>query len=207
MWSGARATKTRGMPPPDENTVADPTGTAWVAWLVIVGPGLLFVTLLCVRWVGPGEMLLVVRQGMVVRLRRTGFVTRWPGIERFESVSTDTQVVPLVIRSRTCDGVDVVALADLTVEVRDVEVGAPWVTTADVVHMAEGTLGTEIRQLGVRSLVDDLEALQRSALDRVTWQFPTGTTAAALAVTEVEAQLTPRVADAISDKRENGASC
>jgi len=195
------------MPPSDENTVADPTGTAWVAWLVIVGPGLLFVALLCVRWVGPGEMVLVVRQGMVVRLRRAGVVTRWPGIERFESVSTDTRVVPLVIRSRTCDGVDVVALADLTVQVSDVEAGAPWVSTAHVVGMAEDTLGAEVRRLEVRSLVDDLGALQRKALDRVTRQLPTGTTAAALAVTEVEAQLTPRVADAISDEREDGASC
>jgi hypothetical protein len=195
------------MPPPDENTVADATGTAWVAWLVIVGPGLLFVTLLCARWVGPGEMVLVVRQGMVVRLRRTGVVTRWPGIERFESVSTDTRVVPLVIRSRTCDGVDVVALADLTVQVSDVEAGAPWVSTAHVVRMAEDTLGAEVRRLEVRSLVDDLGALQRNALDRVTRHLPTGTTAAALAVTEVEAQLTPRVADAISDEREDGASC
>ena len=29
------------MPPPDENTVVDPTGTAWVVWLVIIGPGLI----------------------------------------------------------------------------------------------------------------------------------------------------------------------
>jgi hypothetical protein len=73
--------------------------------------------------------------------------------------------------------------------------------------MAEDTLGAEVRRLEVRTLVDDLDALQRSALERVTRQLPTGTTAAALAVTEVEAQLTPRVADAISDEREDGASC
>ena len=50
------------MPPPDENTVVDPTGTAWVVWLVIIGPGLLFATFACVRRVGPGEVVLVVRR-------------------------------------------------------------------------------------------------------------------------------------------------
>ena len=70
------------MPPPDENTVVDPTGTAWVVWLVIIGPGLLFATFACVRRVGPGEVVLVVRQGQVVRSRRTGFLARWPGVER-----------------------------------------------------------------------------------------------------------------------------
>jgi hypothetical protein len=48
-----------------------------------------------------------------------------------ENTAVDPLVVPLVVRSRTSDGVDVVALADLTVQVRDVE-----------------------------SLVDDLEALE-----------------------------------------------
>lgn len=187
--------------------MAEPTGTAWVAWLVIVGPSLLFVTILCVRRVRAGEMVLVVRHGVVVRLRRRGFATRWPGVERFESVSTDTLVVPLVIRSRTCDGVDVVALADLTVRVRDVEAGAPWVSTAHVARIAEDTLGAEVRQLEVRSLIDDLDAIQHKALDRVTRQLPTGTTAAAVAVTEVEARLTPRITDALSDEREDGASC
>ena len=101
------------MPPPDENTAVDPSGAAWVVWLVIVGPGLLFATLTCLRRVAPGELVLVVRQGEVVRVRRNGFVARWPGRERFETVTTEPRVVPLVIRSRTSDGVDVVALADL----------------------------------------------------------------------------------------------
>jgi regulator of protease activity HflC (stomatin/prohibitin superfamily) len=195
------------MPPPDEHTAVDPTGTAWVVWLVIVGPGLLFVTLACVRRVGTGEMLLVLRHGMVVRSQRTGFVTRWPGVERFEPVSAEPQVVPLVIRSRTCDGVDVVALADLTVQVRDVEVGTLWVPTSELSCIAEDSVGTEVRRLKVRALVNDLDALQDRWRHRITRQLPTGTTTLALAVTEVEVQLTPRVADVISDEPENGASC
>ena len=52
-----------------------------------------------------------------------------------------------------------------------------------------------------------LASLADTALDRVTRQLPTGTTAAALTLTEVEAQLTPRIADALSDERGDGASC
>lgn len=195
------------MSPPDESTVTDPTGTGWVALLVIAGPGLLFATLQCVRRAGPREVVAVVRHGTVVRSRRAGFALRWPGVERFESVSTDTRVVPLVIRARTRDGVDVVALADLTVEIRDVEVGTPWVPRADVARLTEQTLGTQVSRRELRSLVDDVDALQRSTLDRVARDLPPGTTVAALAVTEVEARLTPRVADMISDEREGGASC
>jgi regulator of protease activity HflC (stomatin/prohibitin superfamily) len=195
------------VPPPDENTAVGPTGVAWVVWLVIVGPGLLFVTLACVRRVGTAKMLLVLRHGMVVRSHRTGFVTRWPGVERFEPVSTEPHVVPLVIRSRTCDGVDVVALADLTVQVRDVEVGTLWGPTSDLARIAEDSIGTEIRRLEVRSLVNDLDALQDRWRHQITRQLPTGTTALTLAVTEVDAQLTPRVADVISDEPEDGIPC
>ena len=76
MGSGARTPKTRGMPPPDENTTVDPTGAAWVVWLVIVGPGLLFVTFACVRRVGAGELVLVVRHGRVVRASEGGFIAQ-----------------------------------------------------------------------------------------------------------------------------------
>ena len=178
------------MPPPDENTAVDPTGAAWVVWLVIVGPGLLFATLTCVRRVAPGELVLVVRQGEVVRVRRNGFVARWPGLERFEPVTTDPRVVPLVIRSRTSDGVDVVALADLTVQVRDVEPGTAYVPPAQAARLAEDTVARAVEQLEVESLVDDLEALETRWPGRVTRQLPLGTAATALAVTEVEARLT-----------------
>ena len=178
------------MPPPDENTAVDPTGAAWVVWLVIVGPGLLFATLTCVRRVAPGELVLVVRQGEVVRVRRNGFVARWPGLERFETVTTDPRVVPLVIRSRTSDGVDVVALADLTVQVRDVEPGTAYVPPAQAARLAEDTVARAVEQLEVESLVDDLEALETRWPGQLTRLLPVGTAATALAVTEVEARLT-----------------
>ena len=178
------------MPPPDENTAVDPTGAAWVVWLVIVGPGLLFATLTCVRRVAPGELVLVVRQGEVVRVRRNGFVARWPGLERFEPVTTDPRVVPLVIRSRTSDGVDVVALADLTVQVRDVEPGTAYVPPARAARLAEDTVARAVEQLEVESLVDDLEALETRWPGQLTRLLPVGTAATALAVTEVEARLT-----------------
>jgi hypothetical protein len=179
------------MPPPDENTAVDPTGTAWVVWLVIAGPSLLFATLACVRRVGPGEMVLVVRRGRVVRSRRTGLLARWPGLERFEQVPTGSRVLPLVVRSRTRDGVDVVALADLTLRVHEVAPGTAYVPPLHVVRLAEETVGEAVEQLEVRSLVDDLEALEARWPAEVTRQLPAGTEAAAVAVTEVEARLTP----------------
>jgi hypothetical protein len=179
------------MPPPDENTAVDPTGTAWLVWLVIVGPSLLFTTLVCVRRVGPGELVLVVRQGTVVRSRRDGFLARWPVVEHFEPLPTGPRVLPLVVRSRTSDGVDVVALADLVLEVHDVAPGSAYVPTVDAVHTAEETVGAAIEDLDVCSLVDDLEGLEARWPAQVTRQLPAGTRAAALTVTEVEARLTP----------------
>lgn len=178
------------MPPPDENTAVDPTGAAWVVWLVIVGPSLILATFVCVRRVGPGELVLVVRQGQVVRARRNGLVARWPLAERFEPLPTGSRVLPLVVRSRTRDGVDVVALADLTIEVHDVEAGTPYVPPAHAVQVAEDTVAGAVEQLEVGTLVDDLEALESRWPAQVTRLLPAGTEATALAVTEVEARLT-----------------
>jgi regulator of protease activity HflC (stomatin/prohibitin superfamily) len=189
MGSRARPTKTWSMPPPDENTVVDPTGAAWVVWLVIVGPGLLFATVACVRRVGPGELVVVLRQGQVVRARRDGFVGRVPGLEQFETVPVGPRVLPLVIRSRTADGVDVVAMADLTLEVHGVETGAEHVPTADVVRVAEEAVEAAVAQVEVCSLVDDLADLEATWPAEVGRRLPVGTEVAALAVTEVEARL------------------
>src|SRR6478735_9745807 len=190
MVATTRSTKTSGMPPPDENAAVDPTGAAWVVWLVIVAPGLLLAAVTCVRRVGPGELVLVVRRGEVVRVRRTGLVVRWPVLERFEPVPTGPRVLPLVVRSRTSDGVDVVALADLTVQVRDVEPGTAYVPPAQAARLAEDTVARAVEQLEVESLVDDLEALETRWPGRLTRLLPVGTAATALAVTEVEARLT-----------------
>ncbi|MBC2933932.1 SPFH domain-containing protein [Nocardioides sp. zg-1228] len=178
------------MPPPDENATLDPTGAAWVVWLVIVGPGLLFVTLLCLRRVAPGELVLVVRGGTVVRVRRNGLVARWPGLERFEAVPTDPRVLPLVVRSRTCDGVDVVALADLTLLVHDVEPGTAYAPSAHAARSAEDVVARAVEQLEVGTLVDDLDELQDRWPAELTRLLPLGTEATALSVTEVEARLT-----------------
>lgn len=177
------------MPPPDENTAVDPTGAAWVVWLVIVAPSLLFATLVCVRRVGPGELVLVVRRDRVVRAHRTGFVRRWPLVERFEQVPT-SRVLPLVVRSRTRDGVDVVALADLTIEVHDVVAGSAYVPPEHAARLAEDTVGGAVERLAVGALVDDLEALQSRWPEELSRLLPPGTEATGLLVTEVEARLT-----------------
>lgn len=178
------------MPPPDENTAVDPTGAAWVVWLVIVGPTLVFVTLTCVRRVAPGELVLVVRQDRVVRSRRNGLLSRWPVVEHFEAVQTAPLLLPLVVRARTSDGVDVLALADLTVQVHDVAPGTAYVPVAEVARLAEDVVADAVEHLEVCTLVDDLDALQPSWPDRMARHLPIGTRATALTVTEVEARLT-----------------
>lgn len=190
MSAGDPAANTGRMPPPDENTTVDPTGTAWVVWLVIVGPSLILATVLCVRRVGPGELVLVVRQGRVVRSRRNGFVARWPGLERFEPLPAGSRVLPLVVRSRTRDGVDVVALADLTIEVHDVVPGTAYVPPTEAVRVAEDTVAEAVGQLEVGTLVDDLEALEPRWPAQLTRLLPAGTEATSLEVSQVEARLT-----------------
>ena len=137
----------------------------------------------------PGELVLVVRQGEVVRVRRNGFVARWPGLERFEPLTTEPRVVPLVVRSRTSDGVDVVALADLTVQVRDVEPGTAYVPPAQAARLAEETVarassGSRWGRSSTTSRPSGRGGPARSPA------LPVGTAATALAVTEVEARLT-----------------
>jgi len=101
------------------------------------------------------------------------------------------RVLPLVVRARTADGVDVVALADLTVEVHDVQPGSAHVSTTSVVRVAEETVGAAVERVDVRSLVDDLASLEDRWPAEVGRRLPAGTVVAALAVTEVEARLTP----------------
>ena len=143
LWE-VRTPKTWTMPPPDENTAEDPTGAAWVVWLVIVGPVLLFVTLAH-----------VLREDL-----------RLP---------TGSRVLPLVVRSRTRDGVDVVALADLTIEVHDVVPGTAYVSAVQAVRLAEDTVAESVEGLEVCSLVDDLEALEPRWPAQVTRLLPAGT--------------------------------
>jgi hypothetical protein len=52
----------------------------------------------------------------------------------------------------------VVALAGLTVQVRDVQPGTAYVPPAQAARLAEDTVGRAVEQLEVESLVDDLEA-------------------------------------------------
>lgn len=180
------------MPPPDESSAIDPTGTVWVVWIVIVGPLLLFVALSCVRRVAPGELVAVVRQGQVVRSRRRGLLARWPGVERFEPVPTAPRVLPLVVRSGTHDGLDVVVLADLVLEVRAVADGARHLSDADVVCVAEQEMGRTVRALDVTTVVEQPEQLASGVLEQLGGLLPSGTHALELEVTRIEALLTPR---------------
>jgi hypothetical protein len=80
-----------------------------------------------------------------------------------------------------------------------VEPGSPFVSPADVIRLAEDTVGEAVAQVEVRSLVEDLDELEAQWPERVTRLLPAGTVAASLELSEVEAQLTPRVAEVVVD--------
>lgn len=180
------------MPPPDENAATDPTGAGWLVWLVVVVPGLLALTLTTVRRTAPRELVLVLRRDRVVRSARAGLVARWPVTDRFEVVPTGPRSLPLVVRARTRDAVEVVVLADLRLAVDDVPAGATWRPASDAVRVAEDVVAATVVRCEVAGLVDDLDRRSGDWPGEVTRLLPGGTRAVAVEVNEVEARLTPR---------------
>jgi hypothetical protein len=114
-------------------------------------------------------------------------------------------VLPLVVRSCTRDGVDVVALADLTVDRTTVEAGTAYLPTARTARIAEETLAAGVEGLDVTALLDDLEQLTSRWQTEISARLPAGLGVADLTLIEVEAQLTPRVADAIVGREQDDA--
>jgi hypothetical protein len=160
--------------------------------VVLVVPALVLLGVLAVGRAGPDELLLVVRSGRVVRTRTGGLALRLPGLERFERIPTGRGLLPLVARARTRDGVDVVLLADLALQVRSVPLGsAPADPCVGAARAAEDLLSGAAARADVSALVDDLPALAEGRLAELRRTLPAGTEALALEVTEVEARLTP----------------
>ncbi|MGA9749433.1 MAG: hypothetical protein WBQ50_18435 [Nocardioides sp.] len=173
------ATKTQGM----------------VFWAVLVLPTLALLVAISVRRVSRDELVLVVRRGRVVRSGATGWLARLPGLERFVAVSTHRQVLPLVVRGRTRDGVNILALADLTLAVQ----GVPDLVEYDdpataAVLVAEDVVAEAFGGLAAVTLVDNLGDLEGCLPAAITRRLVPGSVATGLAVTEIEAQLTPRLA-------------
>jgi regulator of protease activity HflC (stomatin/prohibitin superfamily) len=72
-------------------------------WVLLVAPllGLAVVSLL--RWVAPGERLVVLRRGLVARLHGPGPAWRLPGIEHAVYHPDEMPATPLAVRARTRD--------------------------------------------------------------------------------------------------------
>ena len=167
----------------------------WVFWAVLLLPTLALLVGVSVRRVGRDELVLVVRRGRVARSGATGFVARVPGLERFVVVPTHRQVLPLVVRALTRDGVEIVALADLVLAVESVPDQTPYDDPAtSAVRVAEEVVAEAIGGFAAVTLVSTLGDLEGVLPDAITRRLPPGTVATGLAVTEVEAQLTPRLA-------------
>ncbi len=167
--------------------------SAWVFWAVLLLPSLTLLGGLSVRRVGRDELVLVVRDGRVVRSGATGWVARVPGLERFVAVPTDRQQLPVVVRGRTRDGVPIVVLADLTLVVEGVPDSVEYADpAAAAVRVAEAVVAEAVGRHDAVVLVDDLGDLEGSLAAAVTRRLVRGSVATDLTVTEIEAQLTPR---------------
>ena len=148
-----------------------------------------------VRRVGRDELVLVVRRGRVSRSGAAGWLARVPGLERFVAVPTHSQVVPLVVRGRTSDGVEVLALADLTLAVERV----PDLVTYDdptvvAARVAERVVADAFGDLAAVTLLDNLPGLEDRLPAAITRRLMPGSLVSDLVVTKVEAQLTPQLA-------------
>lgn len=189
---GPPALKTAGMPllPTD----ALPAPGAWVLGGVLVSMVALVLGS-SLRRPGPGELLLVVRRGRVARSGRTGWLARVPGLERFVVVPSHRQVLPLVARARSRDDVEIVVLADLTVAVEEVPDFTVYDDPAAVaVRAAEDALVDAVGDVTAATLVDHLVDLEGRLPGRISPRLLPGSVATGLAVTEVQAQLTSRLA-------------
>ena len=181
------------MPLSPFDTVRD--GGAWAFWAVLLLPALALLLVSSVRRVGRTELLVVVRGGRVVRSAATGWLARLPGLERFVAVPTHRQRLPLVVRGRTCDGVEVLVLADLTLAVERVPHDTPYADPATAaVRVAEQVVAEALRDRATATLLDHLPDLEARLPAVITRRLAGGSVAAELTVTQVEAQLTPRLA-------------
>ncbi len=193
IQSGASVTKTGGMPLLP--SVAPPAEVAWVFWAVLLLPVLALLVGVSVRRVGRDELVLVVRRGRVARSAPTGWLARVPGLERFVAVPTHRRVLPLVLRARTRDDVDIVALADLTLVVEGVPDAAAYDDpAAAAARIAEQVVAEALGGFTAVTLLDELADLEVGLPEAITRRLVPGTVVTALVVTEIEAQLTPRLA-------------
>ena len=147
----------------------------WVFWAVLLLPTLALLVGVSVRRVGRDELVLVVRRGRVARSGATGFVARVPGLERFVAVPTHRQVLPLVVRALTRDGVEIVALADLVLAVESVPDQTPYDDPAtSAVRVAEEVVAEAIGGFAAVTLVSTLGDLEGVLPDAITRRLPPG---------------------------------
>lgn len=176
-------------------TDSSPAGSAWVFWAVLLLPTLALLVASSLRRVGSDELVLVVRRGRVVRSGVTGWLARLPGLERFVAVPTHRQVLPLVVRGRTRDGVEILALADLTLAVEGVPDCAAYNDpAAAAVRVAERVMAKALGGVEVGTLVDGVDDLEDCLPTAITRHLMPGSVASNIAVTEIEARLTSRLA-------------
>src|SRR5690606_18108357 len=73
-------------------------------WVILAVPLLGLVAVSLLRWVAPGERLVVYRRGVVARLHGPGPAWQLPWVERAAHEPEEMLGTPLPIRARTRDG-------------------------------------------------------------------------------------------------------
>lgn len=141
-------------------------------WVVLAAPLLGLVVVSLLRWVAPGERLVVLRRGQVARLHGPGPAWRLPWIEHAVSHPHELPATPLAVRARTGDGRDVFLGLEADLETLPPAVGQRY---ADPAHTAEEALagvvtatlaGLDVHELP-EGLVSQIPRLRDEA-DRAT---------------------------------------
>ncbi|HCB05889.1 MAG TPA: hypothetical protein DEQ43_16860 [Nocardioides bacterium] len=88
-----------------------------------------------VRRVPSGQRLVVVRGGVVQRVRESGLAVRVPLLDSFEAELSEPHELPLMVRATTADGVRVLVLAEALISL---PAPRPATTYADPWLPAEG---------------------------------------------------------------------
>jgi regulator of protease activity HflC (stomatin/prohibitin superfamily) len=141
-------------------------------WVLLAVPllGLAVVGLL--RWVAPGELLVVCRRGVVARLHGPGPAWRLPWVEHTAAHPEELTGTPLAVRARTRDGRRVFLGLEADLRTLPPVLGEPYVAPADtaeevVARVVADTVATiEVHELP-EGLVAQLPRLRDEA-DRTT---------------------------------------
>ena len=158
-------------------------------WVVLAAPLLGLVVVSLLRWVAPGERLVVCRRGVVTRLHGPGPAWQLPWVEQTASQPEEMLDTPLPVRARTRDGRCVFVGLEADLETRSPPVGQRYADPANAAEEVIARLAIEtLADIDVHELPAGLVAQiprLRDEADRTTRRLGVGVTALAIAEMDV----------------------